>query len=161
LITGPYHFATPTPTAKDAQKEVSNFLKTLDKVWGPGQLPAMLDFEYPSKYLQGMTAKDLISWTHDFITTFNGPIGFYTYLSYWRERLDRTKDGLLTSLPLWQAEYPNKVDWKVDEPTKIGWDDWTIWQFAGGGGRIPGLQGAYDQNVFNGDENALKKFTRS
>ncbi|MBI5497228.1 MAG: SH3 domain-containing protein [Deltaproteobacteria bacterium] len=57
--------------------------------------------------------------------------------------------------PLWVANYGATCP-----VMPSGWSQWAIWQYSDSG-RIPGLTGNFDVNVFNGDEDALRAFARS
>ena len=52
--------------------------------------------------------------------------------------------------PLWIAQYGVKQP----HPPKP-WTDWSIWQHIGNGGKVPGVPGDCDRDVFNGE---LDKF---
>lgn len=70
----------------------------------------------------------------------------------------------LALCPLWIAHYASTtVGWVppvgfrpiVPKP----WDAWTMHQYSGNGGfRVPGVAGDCDRNLFNGDEDDLRRF---
>lgn len=47
--------------------------------------------------------------------------------------------------PLWIAQYGVKEP----HPPKP-WTDWSIWQYIGNGGKVPGVPGDCDRDIFNG-----------
>lgn len=56
-----------------------------------------------------------------------------------------------TDFPLWLAFFNNTAP-----PNAGPWQDWTIWQYAGGGGR-----GGSDQDAYNGDATAFNAWRNS
>ena len=74
----------------------------------------------------------------------------YTYRYFWREHLDDT--DRFTRHPLWLAAYQSH------EPEPMGgWSHLTFWQRSETG-RVPGINGNVDLNLFNGTEAQLGDF---
>lgn len=62
-----------------------------------------------------------------------------------KEQLGNAEDPLLSKCALWIAQYASKPSWP-DET----WPYWSLWQYSDKG-RVSGIQGDVDCNVFNGD----------
>jgi lysozyme len=79
--------------------------------------------------------------------------GIYTRANYWDAWVRRS--SAWGRYPLWIAA------WTVYTSSVIlpkDWSNWAIWQYEGGTGRDEDVTGPVDQNRYNGDDNAMRKF---
>jgi GH25 family lysozyme M1 (1,4-beta-N-acetylmuramidase) len=145
LYAGAYTFARPDMS--DGASQADYLLAHAPYVNDGRTLPPMLDLEWPpsgssSPYpCYGMTAPQLVAWTHAFVDRIRArtgrPTTIYTNTNWWK--LCMANDGTFGANPLFIASYtPNPP------PLPAGWTGWTIWQYASSG-PLPG-----DQDVFNG-----------
>jgi GH25 family lysozyme M1 (1,4-beta-N-acetylmuramidase) len=145
---------------------------------GPGELPPMLDLEWPppvdppnappdswSKW--GCSARQIAEWTIAYLdeadVLFAGPVGIYTYPWWWAAVVGAFTPADLVVLarrPLWMADYGPAGAWPAEgsSPKPIApWGaSWTFWQV--GQRALPGQGGpSTDLDCFNGDEAAMTK----
>ena len=141
---GAYHFYRPSLSAK-AQ---ADFYISQVKLQ-PGDLPPVLDIEVRPAAGQSVDAfrKDILTWL-DCVEKHYGvkPI-LYTYHSYHQQYL---RDTTFQQYPYWIAHY------YVDSVSYNG--PWHFWQHTDHG-RLPGIKGDVDLNVFNGSYSELKSMT--
>jgi lysozyme len=151
---GVYHFARPSsarlhgPGFGQPLGEVENFARqweAADKITGR-LLPPVLDMEDEKEKL---SSEELVRWTLEWCEHCERLIGrspiIYTYFSFIHSQL-KGYDGTLNKYPLWLADYRGAPPSK---PRDIPNWPWLIWQFTGTG-KVPGIIGACDQNVFRG-----------
>ncbi|MFP2903804.1 glycoside hydrolase family 25 protein [Pyxidicoccus sp. 3LFB2] len=145
LLRGAYHFfralAHPLEQAK-------HFVQTVAR--GPGDLPLVLDVEsndgLPPASLQ-LTVRTCLEAIEDRAGV--KPI-LYTYPGFWEQQM--TDD--FGEWPLWIAHYG------VQQPRiPRGWKAWTFWQRSAKG-RVDGVEGDVDTNVFHGTPEQLTEFVR-
>ncbi len=144
LLRGAYHFFRP---GTSAEAQALNFLATVDLQHG--DLPPVLDVEvtdgYPSQ------------WVADGIRTWLAIVGnhwkirpiVYTNQKFYNQHLA----GHLPEFPLWIARYTN---W--NNPELADGHPWHFWQY-GCQGRLQGIAGDIDFNVFNGHLADLQALT--
>ena len=162
-IASYYHFCRPSQGAA-AQ------LATLWKAIGD-QMPdfrPVLDVESAP---DAMTPRELGVWLLEAIETaeeyFGGPPLFYTYPWFEMSRIAAAIAAVpelgaaLARCGLFMADYskgevpPAGASPVVPPP----WKTWTFWQTSGNASsRVPGIPGAVDHDLFNGDEAALAVF---
>ncbi|QGU04382.1 glycoside hydrolase family 25 protein [Corynebacterium comes] len=146
LLVGTYHYARP---AGDARAQAAHYAATLAAA-PSHSLPPVLDIEVD----EGLDPGQLQNWVRDFLgeterLTGRSPM-IYTYRYFWREHLNDTDQ--FTRHPLWLAAYQNHVPETVG-----GWNQLTFWQRSDVG-RVPGVNGPVDLNLFNGTEAQLNDF---
>ncbi len=144
LVRGAYHFLD---AAGGGQAQANHYMSTVRSLggWRDGDLPPILDFETGSRE----QARDFIdrvkATTDEKVILYSG--------NYLREH----GGGNLGASYLWLPAY-------VAEPTPDaylprGWDTWTIWQY-GAGGRVNGIIGPCDVDVFHGGKIRWKRFLK-
>lgn len=131
---GAYHFFRPTIPA---EVQVQNFSDIVEMEYG--DLPPVLDVEV----LDGVSKVELINGVREWIYTIEIKYGvkpiIYTNLKFYNKYLA----GHFPEYPLWIARYNTK------EPTLACGRDWHFWQY-GNKGKIEGISGEVDFNVFHG-----------
>lgn len=158
-----YHFLRPS---QDADAQIMNLWNsTGDQM--PDFRPA-LDLESAP---DAMTPDELVAWflraADETERHFGVPPLVYTYPWFYRSRIAKARgvtDELgrrLARCPLWMADYskgevpPEGAHPFVPDP----WSTWTMWQTIGDkSSRVPGIAGAVDHDLFNGDEEAFRRF---
>lgn len=137
---GAYHFYRPSISA---QIQFRNFT---DQVFlMPGDLPPVIDFEATGNLSVEqikLSLKELIFLMQDHYET--KPI-IYTNLKLYKQYIADTFDDY----PIWIARYNDKP------PLLNNGQAWTFWQY-GNRGRIQGIDGDVDLNVFAGNMRDLK-----
>ena len=140
---GAYHFySVYSPAAKQAQF----FIKTVKLE--NGDLPPVLDVEHkPKNQTDEQFAASVLEWL-DIVEKHYGikPI-IYTYYKFKTRYLN---DPVFDSYPYWIAHY------YVDEVEYEG--PWKFWQHTDAG-RLPGIKGQVDFNIYNGSFYDLRKMT--
>lgn len=146
LLVGTYHYARP---AGDPRLQAAHYAATL-AASPQHALPPVLDIEVN----EGRSPEELQRWVGEFLATTEQLTGrtpmVYTYRYFWREHLADTDQ--FTRHPLWLAAYQNHAP----EPVG-GWNHLTFWQRSETG-RVPGINGNVDLNLFNGNEAQLGDF---
>lgn len=146
LQVGAYHYARP---AADPARQAADFAAQLALV--PGQtLPPVLDLEVD----EGKTPQELIDWTRTFTSELRRLTGrtpmIYTYRYFWTDYMANTTE--FSEFPLWLAAYQDRAP----EPMG-GWDKIAFWQRSDSG-RVNGITGNVDMNLFNGTDAHLQSF---
>ena len=155
IIRGVYHFFRFTDVT--AAQQVQNFLGCNIDFSKPGVLPPVVDVEWQSSetlnnYVRQNKAACL-KMLRDWLVAVENQTGkkpiIYTAAGFWNDHLGNP-DGF-EDYPLWVASYgPSK-------PIMPGkWAKWQMWQFTGSG-KVPGIPGNIDRNIFNGPLDDLKK----
>lgn len=147
MKVGAYHYARP---AFDAREQAANFAAQLALV--PNQtLPPVLDLEVA----EGKNPRELAQWTREFIGELEARTGrtpmIYTYRYFWQDQMANTDE--FSQYPLWLAAYQNHAP----EPVG-GWDTLAFWQRSDNG-RVNGITGPVDMNLFNGSSQQLGSFS--
>ncbi len=130
----------------EAQVKTFTGLVTLE----PGDLVPMVDIEQGS--LGDSAPPDLVADFHRYLELMEQHYGvkpiIYTDPDFWNEHMDDS----FGAYPLWVADYG------VESPTvPRGWEDWVLWQHSESG-TVPGIDGAVDLDVFNGDLEDLARY---
>lgn len=142
FIRGAYHFFVP---GVDAAKQARFYLHQVHLQ--PGDLPPVLDIEKDGKLPKKQLQKDVKKWL-DIVEQEYGvkPI-LYTSYKFKKEILD---DPVFDEYPYWIAHYYiNKLEYK---------GDWVMWQHTDCG-KVDGIKGFVDCNIFNGTVKDLEDFT--
>ena len=146
LLVGTYHYARP---AGDARRQAAHYAATLAAA-PQHSLPPVLDIEVN----EDLDPARLQQWVGEFLAETERLTGrtpmIYTYRYFWREHMADT--DAFTRHPLWLAAYQNQVP----EPVG-GWAHLTFWQRSETG-RVPGIDGDVDLNLFNGTASQLDGF---
>jgi lysozyme len=146
ILRGAYHFLRPQ---FDAEKQAHFFLERLKP--GAGELPPVLGVEV----LTSTTPDGVIASARKWLEVVKSELEclpiLFTGSAFWRNTL-RNSDKF-AEFPLWIAHYttaPNPL-------MPSAWRKWTFWQFSPAG-RVAGITGNVDLDVFNGDAADLDAF---
>jgi len=147
VLRGAYHFFRPQ---MDPEAQAQFFLRRLKN--DPGELPPVLDVEI----LSGLPAPDMVianarKWMEVVAVELGRRPILYTGSAFWRNTLKNSTE--FSDHPLWVAHYtsgPNPL-------VPAAWTKWTFWQFSQQG-KVAGIAGNVDLDVFNGSATDLEKF---
>lgn len=145
LIRGAYHFLTPDVPAKE---QARFFISCVSL--GPGDLPPVLDIEDERKWLAAYKSKAAIQrmaieWLNEVERHYGvKPIIYSSY----RFRRDILDDQCFDAYPFWMAHY------YVSQPAAD--ITWNFWQHTDCG-KLDGIRGPVDCNVFNGDDDDFEE----
>ena len=141
---GAYHFFRPTV---DAVQQAENFTKVVEIK--NGDLPPALDIEVTD----GVSKSELVTSAKSWLEVIESKYGFkpiiYTNMKFYNQYLA----GQFEDYPLWIARYNSRLAPKID-----GKQNWDFWQY-GNRGKIDGIKGDVDFNVFRGDLLDLEMMT--
>lgn len=145
IARGAYHFFTLCRPGKDQAK---NFLATVPRE--PGALPFAIDLEFGGNCGARPSAQALIAELADFLNEVRRvhpetPVFYVTYDFY--DRYMKNNIGQFPDHHLWLRNI-------FYEPAQKNCDRWRLWQFAHRG-RLDGIAGPVDLNVFCGDRAAF------
>ncbi|NUS42675.1 MAG: glycoside hydrolase family 25 protein [Mycobacteriaceae bacterium] len=148
VARGVYHYARPR---QSPELQAAFFAATVLGENGPLDLPPVLDLEKS----EGLAPAALIDWTRRYLAvvatlTGRAPI-IYTYPNFWRKAMANTTE--FSQYPLWIADYNGR---ESPGPLPGGWRTWTFWQHTDCG-RVPGIAGCVDVNVYNGPHDTFRR----
>lgn len=143
FIRGAYHFWS---TKTSAQQQAYWFIQQVRLE--AGDLPPVLDVEHKP---QNMTTEDfqreVLTWLHTVEDRFHVKPIIYTYYKF-KERY--LSDQRFDDYPYWIAHYyVSKVEYQ---------GKWKFWQHTDAG-KLPGIKGDVDLDVYNGSYYDLKQMT--
>ena len=142
LIRGAYHFYIPNA---DAKKQAQFFLRQVHLE--PGDLPPVLDVEKIGDQTPEQFKKSVKTWLDLVEAKYHVKPILYTG---YRFKMDYLNDSIFRQYPYWIAHYyVEKLEYK---------DSWVMWQHTDCG-RVPGIRGQVDCNIFNGTLQQLMDFT--
>jgi lysozyme len=148
IYRGAYAFARPHHRLHSARAQARKFVRVAGKAHAHGELPPTLDLEATG----GLRPHRLIRWTRVWLhtvrhLTHRRPM-IYSYHSFWKHAMHHTR--AFRHYRLWGASYTRR-------PTTFGraWNHWTFWQYTSHG-RVHGIRGRTDVNVFHGSLHRLK-----
>ncbi|ADM68954.1 Lysozyme M1 [Paenibacillus polymyxa E681] len=148
LLLGAYHFVDAT-SVNAAKAEARHFAEVLDQVGGVKalDLPAVMDYENNPGGLSSAAIHEIAL---AFVTEFERVSGrkpmVYTgnaFAAHFKAPLDSYK--------LWIARYSTRVPGDT-----TAWKNWGFWQYSDSG-RVDGIQGPVDLNVYAGTEAELRQ----
>ncbi len=131
---GAYHFFRPSISSAAQAK---NFIEQVKLK--PGDLPPVLDVEVLDNTSPSTLRKGMKTWLEMVEQHYNIRPVIYTNLKFYQDYIQGHFDGY----PLWIARYNYRP------PLLSGSEEWQFWQY-GNRGRLPGIQGNVDFNVFCG-----------
>ena len=143
FIRGAYHFWS---NKSDARGQAYYFLKQVHLE--EGDLPPVLDVEHmPKNKSVEDFQRDILTWLHIVEDRYHVKPIIYTYYKFKTKYLsDRRFDGY----PYWIAHYyVDKVEYE---------GEWKFWQHTDVG-RLPGIKGYVDFNIYNGSYYDLLQLT--
>ena len=145
FIRGAYHFwSTKTP----ARDQAYYYLQQVNLE--EGDLPPVLDVERkPANMSTEDFQREILTWLHTVEDRYHVKPIIYTYHNFKEKYLS---DQRFDDYPYWIAHYyVSKVEYK---------GKWKFWQHTDAG-RLPGIKGFVDLNVYNGSFYDLKQLTIS
>jgi len=151
LAVGAYHFFT---FCRDGVSQASNFLATVPPT--PDALPPAVDLEFDGNCAWIPDWSDLSQQLGAFLEPLRKAYGREPVLYMTREFYDaylRNAPDRFGSSPLWVRDVYRSPRW-------LGRRPWTVWQYANNG-RVRGIDGLVDLNVFAGDAVAWTAFRGS
>ena len=143
FIRGAYHFWSNHSSARD---QAYYFLKQVHLE--DGDLPPVLDVEHkPKDQSVEDFQRDVLTWLHIVEDKYHVKPMIYTYYKFKDEYLGAP---VFDDYPYWIAHY------YVEKVTYKG--KWKFWQHTDAG-KLPGITGFVDLNVYNGSFYDLKQMT--
>lgn len=143
IIRGAYDFFHP---GKDPIAQAKGFLSTFGGVLEPGDLPCALDFEVSDGVGSAQLLNNAIAWL-EYVENATKKVPIL-YMSPGFEVLD----SRFAKYGLWVANYG-----VVCPHIPAVFKSWQFWQ-GSGSGKVPGMLGACDTDVFNGSMADLQAF---
>jgi len=143
FIRGAYHFWS---TKSSARNQAAYFLKQVHLE--EGDLPPVLDIEHKSKTQTNEEFKEsVLTWLHIVEDKYHVKPIIYTYYKFKTTYLN---DAVFDQYPYWIAHYyVQKVEYN---------GEWKFWQHTDCG-KLPGIRGYVDFNIYNGSYYDLRKLT--
>ncbi|MFN8265019.1 MAG: glycoside hydrolase family 25 protein [Chitinophagaceae bacterium] len=138
LHRGAYHFFIPS---KDGILQARQFIGVVDLE--PGDLPPVLDIEQANGTPKKLLQQRVRDWLVAVEAAFGVKPVIYTNIDFYEKYLD----GSFDEYPLWVAHYLQPSAPRINR-------NWLFWQHSESG-RVNGIAGKVDFNVFNGDSTAL------
>ncbi len=140
---GAYHFYS---VSSPADKQAAFFISHVKLE--NGDLPPVLDVEHkPAKQTDEEFAASVLQWLEIVEKHYGVKPIIYTYYKF---KMRYLSDPVFDSYPYWIAHY------YVDEVEYEG--DWKFWQYTDAG-RLPGITGQVDFDIYNGSFYDLRKMT--
>lgn len=154
---GAYHFFVPT---KDISEQADLFCGTVG-TFIPGDLPPAIDLEevyYGGEDQWLAVSKErrvpiILDWLQRVELTLKVKPIIYCRRSWINVEIPDTTP--LQDYKIWIASYGT-----LEPLLPSGWDEWTFWQ-KNSHGKVPGIDGYVDLNVFNGELADLEGFVVS
>lgn len=143
FIRGAYHFWS---TRSTAEAQARHFISNVNLE--EGDLPPVLDVEHKGKEQSPEDfRKDVLTWLDIVERHYKVKPIIYTYYKF---KMAYLSDSIFDSYPYWIAHYyVDKVEYK---------GKWKFWQHTDCG-RLPGIKGFVDFNIYNGSYYDLRKLT--
>lgn len=143
FIRGAYHFWSNKSSARNQAYFFLDNVKLEN-----GDLPPVLDVEHkPKTESVEDFQRDVLTWLHIVEDRYHAKPIIYTYYKFKTAYLNTP---VFDDYPYWIAHY------YVDKIEYNG--EWRFWQHTDAG-RLPGIEGYVDFNVYNGSYYDLRKFT--
>lgn len=142
-IRGAYHFWS---NKSSARAQAYHFLNTVHLE--DGDLPPVLDVEHkPADCTAEDFQRDVLTWLHIVEDKYHVKPIIYTYYKFKERYLNAP---VFDDYPYWIAHYyVDKVEYK---------GPWKFWQHTDVG-RLPGIKGYVDFNIYNGSFYDMRKLT--
>ena len=144
MARGAYHFFHPSVNGK---AQADHYLAQVGAM-GAGDLPPMLDWEVTDGVGRATGEANAQAFIDEIHARTGRATVIYTSPGLWPSMSSRS----FGSNPLWVA------DWTYDPSgcpvLPSGWSNWMYWQYTDKGS-VPGIGGAVDRDVFNGNAGDL------
>jgi lysozyme len=141
---GAYHFFRPTIPAKE---QAINFMNIVDMQYG--DLPPVLDVEVDENLPRDEVVAGIREWVSLVEIEYSIRPIIYTHYKFYNKFIA----GEFDDYPIWIAMYGNT-------PPRLGSVQWAFWQY-GNRGKLAGVEGYIDLNVFKGSKEELEKMCLS
>ena len=145
LLRGAYQYFEP---GGDVNAQADLMIQKVGML-GAGDLPCVLDMEATG----GQSAATIVAKIHTWFDKIKAGTGktpfIYTGKYFWQ---DNVASSDFVDIPLWLAAYVSPCP-----NTPVPWTSWTMWQYSSTG-KIAGISGNVDENLFNGTLQDLKVF---
>lgn len=142
LIRGAYHFYVPGIPAEEQAKFYIRQVNLEE-----GDLPPVLDIEKQGKLSNQQLRADILKWLRIVEKRYGVKPIIYTYINFKQNILNTAE---FKDYKFWIAHYYVK-ELKINE-------DWRFWQSTDRG-RLPGIKGYIDLDVYNGSMYDLRRNT--
>lgn len=142
ILRGAYHFYRP---GVNAEKQANNFINTANLQ--PGDLAPVLDIETTDGASEKQIVEGISKWLQLVEKKYNVKPIIYTNASFYTRYLGEAFDNH----PLWVAHYFAPEGPRINRP-------WQFWQHSEKG-RVNGIKGFVDFNVFYGNKGDLEELT--
>lgn len=141
FIRGAYHFFVP---GIDAKQQARFFMRQVHLE--PGDLPPVLDVEKMGNLTPQQLRRDVKTWLDMVEARYHVKPIIYTGYKF---KMDYLNDSIFQPYPYWIAHYyVEKLAYK---------GPWVMWQHTDCG-RVSGIRGQVDCNIFNGSVQDLMEF---
>ncbi|MBL7813507.1 MAG: glycoside hydrolase family 25 protein [Saprospiraceae bacterium] len=141
---GAYHFFRPSV---DGEVQARNFIQSVDMRYG--DLPPVLDIEIDEDLPREVVVRQMRAWLYWVELEYSiKPIIYTSYKFY-----NKFIVGEFEKYPIWIAKYGG------DAP-RLGASKWWFWQY-GNRGKLNGIDGYVDFNVFYGSREELERICLS
>ena len=141
LVRGAYHFFLPD---RDVLRQADFFLKQVHLL--EGDLPPILDVELRGRKSLPEFRRDVLMWLRRIESVYGVKPILYTSYKFKEDYLNGSE---FADYPLWVAHYEKNLGYK---------GEWIMWQFSDRG-KVDGIRGMVDFDIFNGDLRALHDLT--
>lgn len=142
-IRGAYHFWS---NKSSARSQAYFFLNNVPLE--SGDLPPVLDIEHkPANKNLEEFQRDILTWLHIVEDRYHVKPIIYTYYKF---KMNYLSSAVFDDYPYWIAHYyVDKIEYK---------GEWKFWQHTDAG-KLPGIKGYVDFDIYNGSFYDLKKLT--
>lgn len=142
-IRGAYHFWS---NKSSARSQAYFFLNNVPLE--SGDLPPVLDIEHkPTNKNLEEFQRDILTWLHIVEDRYHVKPIIYTYYKF---KMNYLSSAVFDDYPYWIAHYyVDKIEYK---------GEWKFWQHTDAG-KLPGIKGYVDFDIYNGSFYDLKKLT--
>ena len=137
---GAYHFFRPSI---DGAEQAQNFIRAVDLTYG--DLPPVVDIETDDDLPREVVVEQLKAWLYWVEMQYSIKPIIYTHYKFYNKFIA----GEFDKYPIWIAKYGG-------EPPRLGAGvKWWFWQY-GNRGKLKGVDGYVDLNVFHGSREELE-----
>jgi GH25 family lysozyme M1 (1,4-beta-N-acetylmuramidase) len=153
ILAGAYHVARPD-LENSASNEATCFVNTAGNYIKPGYLRPVLDLEYGGGRLSNIA---LSNWITTWMDTVKSLTGVEPIIYANRDYANNYFDTSIAKYNLWIAAPYTSCDPTIPPNTGIWSGRWDFWQYCWTG-KVPGITGDVDLDIFNGDQYQLSNF---